>query len=95
MLYWEAIREVIRRGLHSFDFGRSQLDSGTYRFKQQWGARVVPLYYQYLLGGAAEMPSFAVQQQRMGLAVRLWKRLPLPLARVLGEPIRRRFPELL
>ena len=95
MLYWEAIREVIRRGLHSFDFGRSQLDTGTYRFKQQWGAHAVPLYYQYLLGDAAEMPSFAAQQQRMGLAVRLWKRLPLPLARVLGEPIRRRFPELL
>jgi hypothetical protein len=30
----------------------------------------------------------------MGLAVRLWKRLPLPVARVLGEPVRRRFPEV-
>ena len=95
LLYWEAIQEAIRRGLHAFDFGRSQWGTGTYRFKEQWGARAVPLYYQYLFRRPAEVPSFAAQQQRMGIAVRLWKRLPLPVARVLGEPIRRRFPELL
>lgn len=95
MLYWEAIRGAIGRGLHAFDFGRSQLDTGTYRFKEQWGARPEPLYYQYLFPGAAAVPSFAAQQQRMAPAVALWKRLPLPVARVLGEPIRRWFPELL
>jgi serine/alanine adding enzyme len=95
MLYWEAIQEAIRRGLRAFDFGRSQWDTGTYRFKEQWGARAVPLHYQYLFRGAGEIPTFAAQQQRMDLAVRIWKRLPLPVARVLGEPIRRRFPELL
>ena len=95
MLYWEAIRDAIRRGLHSFDFGRSQLATGTYRFKAQWGARVVPLYYQYLFRTGGDVPSFSAQQQRLGPAVRLWKRLPLSVARVLGDPIRRQFPELL
>jgi FemAB-related protein (PEP-CTERM system-associated) len=95
MLYWEAIQEAIRRGLHTFDFGRSQWDTGTFRFKAQWGASTVPLYYQYVLGASAHVPSFAAQQQRLGLAVKLWKQLPLPLARILGDPIRRRFPELL
>ena len=94
MLYWEAIQECIRRGLRAFDFGRSQPDTGTYRFKAQWGAAAVPLYYQYHPGDAA-VPRFAEQRQQMDLAVRLWQRLPLPLARLLGEPIRRRFPELL
>lgn len=94
MLYWEAIQESIRRGLRAFDFGRSQPDTGTYRFKAQWGAAGVPLYYQYRLRDAA-LPRFADQRRQMDLAARLWKRLPLPLARVLGEPIRRRFPELL
>jgi FemAB-related protein (PEP-CTERM system-associated) len=94
MLYWEAIQEGIRRGLRAFDFGRSQHDSGTYRFKAQWGAATVPLYYQYRLRDAA-VPRFADQRRQLDLATRLWKRLPLPLARVLGEPIRRRFPELL
>jgi CelD/BcsL family acetyltransferase involved in cellulose biosynthesis len=95
LLYWEAIREAIRRGLRCFDFGRSQWNTGTYRFKEQWGARAVPLHYQYLLRGSATVPSFAAQQQRLRFAVELWKRLPLPLARILGEPIRRRFPEVL
>jgi FemAB-related protein (PEP-CTERM system-associated) len=95
MLYWEAIQEAIRRDLHAFDFGRSQWNTGTYRFKEQWGARAVPLYYQYLFRDEGDVPSFAGQQRRMSIAVRLWKRLPLPVARVLGEPIRRRFPELL
>jgi FemAB-related protein (PEP-CTERM system-associated) len=95
VLYWEAIQESIRRGLRTFDFGRSQWNTGTYLFKEKWGASAVPLYYQYLLRGGAEAPTFSTQRHRMGLAVRLWKRLPVPVARVLGEPIRRRFPELL
>jgi serine/alanine adding enzyme len=95
MLYWEAIQGAIRRRMHTFDFGRSQWNTGTFLFKEKWGARAVPLYYQYLLRDAAEVPSFAAQQYRMGVAVWLWKRLPLSVARALGEPIRRRFPELL
>ncbi len=95
MLYWEAIQEAIRRGLRTFDFGRSQWNTGTFRFKEQWGARASPLFYQYLLAETAAPPSFGGQQDRLGFAVRLWKRLPLPVARALGDPIRRRFPELL
>src|SRR5262249_13964516 len=55
MLYWEAIQEAIRRRLRAFDFGRSQRDTGTYRFKEQWGAHAVQLYYQYLLAGTADV----------------------------------------
>lgn len=95
MLYWEAIQEAIRRGLRAFDFGRSQWDTGTFRFKEQWGARALPLYYQYVIPDAARIPNFADQRHRMEFAVRIWRRLPLPVARILGEPLRRRFPELL
>lgn len=94
-LYWEALQEAMRRGLRGFDFGRSQADTGTYRFKAQWGAQAVPLYYQYRLPAGAAVPSFAAEQARFALAARLWSHLPLPLARWLGEPVRRRFPELL
>src|SRR5262249_58677183 len=55
LLYWEAIQEAIRRRLRAFDFGRSQWDTGTFRFKEQWGARAVQLYYQYLLAGTADV----------------------------------------
>ena len=95
MLYWHAIRFAIERGLRRFDFGRSQPDSGTFRFKTQWGARPVPLFYQYVLGRAGRAPTLADQKHSFDLAIRVWQKLPLPVARVLGPPARRRFPEAL
>jgi FemAB-related protein (PEP-CTERM system-associated) len=95
VLYWEAMQAMIRAGVRRFDFGRSQWDSPTFHFKEQWGARAIPLSYQYALGTAAAAPRFAAQRQGFDLAVRGWKRLPLPVARWLGEPVRRLFPELM
>src|SRR5690606_20078873 len=33
LMYWEALSFAIDQGCRYFDFGRSTLDSGTYRFK--------------------------------------------------------------
>lgn len=95
LLYWSAIRFAIEAGLERFDFGRSQPGSGTFRFKSQWGAGPVPLHYQYVLGRAERAPTLAGQKQSFDLAVRMWQKLPLPLARALGPAARRRFPEAL
>jgi FemAB-related protein (PEP-CTERM system-associated) len=95
VLYWEALRQAIAHGAKRFDFGRSQRDSGTFQFKQQWGARPVQLHYQYVLGAAREMPTLAAQKGSLDLAVKLWRRMPLALAAPLGEVARRRFPEVL
>lgn len=95
VLYWEALQRAFARGAKRFDFGRSQWDSGTFLFKQQWGAKPVPLHYQYVLGTAQRFPTLADQKGGFGAAVELWKKLPLPVARVLGEPAKRLFPEVL
>ena len=95
VLYWEALQRALALGLRRFDFGRSQWESPTYRFKEQWGARPVPLHYQYVLGRGSHMPTLGSQKGGLSLAVSLWRRLPLPLARLLGEPAKRRFPEVL
>lgn len=95
VLYWEALQAAFLGGLAKFDFGRSQWNSPTFRFKEQWGAKPVPLHYQYVLGTARRVPTLAAQKGAFGLAVRLWRRLPLPLASALGEPAKRRFPEVL
>ncbi|PZN26053.1 MAG: FemAB family PEP-CTERM system-associated protein, partial [Proteobacteria bacterium] len=44
-LYWEVLDLAVREGCTSFDFGRSTVDAGTYRFKKQWGAQPVQLYW--------------------------------------------------
>lgn len=95
VLYWEALRRAIVRGLRRFDFGRSQWNSPTFRFKEQWGAKPVALHYQYALGSAGRMPTLAEQKGTLDLAVRIWRKLPLPLAAALGEPAKRLFPEVM
>ena len=95
VLYWEALRRGIVRGCSRFDFGRSQWGSGTFLFKEQWFARPVPLFYQYVLGKASRAPTIEDQKRAFGLAVTMWQRLPVPAAAVLGRHVKRLFPEAL
>lgn len=89
LLYWEAIRSAAADGLQQFDFGRSTRDSGTYRFKRQWGAEEEPLFwYRIPIGGRTV--SHAGESSRGGdLACRVWQRLPLAVTRQLGPRIRK------
>ncbi len=95
MLYWTALQHAIALGLRRFDFGRSQWHSGTFRFKEQWGAAPVPLFYQYALGRARRVPTLEDQKAGFALAVSAWRRLPLWMARPLGERVKRLVPEVL
>ena len=95
VLYWEALRRGIARGCSRFDFGRSQWGSGTFRFKEQWLAKPVPLYYQYVLGKASRAPTIEDQKHAFALAVTMWRRLPVPVAGALGRRVKRLFPEAL
>jgi serine/alanine adding enzyme len=88
-LYWEVLSLAIGHGCKSFDFGRSTVDSGTYRFKRQWGAEPVPLYwYRWERDGAGGEISVSEERGRaMHLATTLWQRLPLGIANALGPLI--------
>jgi serine/alanine adding enzyme len=86
-LYWEVLSAVIERGCRQFDFGRSTIDSGTYRFKRQWGAEPVQLYWHRWERDSASEPDSiqpAVQGRVMRYATAVWKRLPLGMANTLG-----------
>jgi FemAB-related protein (PEP-CTERM system-associated) len=82
LLYWDAIRYALERGCQIFDFGRSSPDSGTYEAKREWAARPSQLYWYGSATGSAD-PSRAGQ-----FAVRIWKRLPVPVATAGGYLIR-------
>jgi len=43
-MYWEVMRRAVDRGCRVFDFGRSKLDTGSYRFKKHWGFEPEPLF---------------------------------------------------
>lgn len=90
-VYWAFIERAASEGLGSFNFGRCTPGSGTHRFKQQWGSRDVPLYwYQRSRGEAAKTPS--PDDAAWSWGPRLWKKLPLPVAGLLGPRIVRGIP---
>lgn len=84
LLYWEALNRAIERGSRSFDFGRSTIDSGTYRFKKQWGAQPRQLYWHYHVRDGGEMPALNPGSGRYDLAMRVWRSLPLWVANSIG-----------
>ncbi len=90
LLYWAALQYACAQNYARFDFGRSSIDSGTYVFKKQWGAQPIQVYWQ-LLSKDPEQTSlaFAANESKYKIAVEAWKRLPLPVTKILGPAIRK------
>ncbi len=91
IMYWHLLSRAIQRGQPCFDFGRSTINSPTYRFKKQWGAQPAEAVWQYYLrrGSIGQMRP---ESGRFSLAIRLWRRLPVWLSRLLGPWIVRGIP---
>jgi FemAB-related protein (PEP-CTERM system-associated) len=88
-LYWEVIAASISCGCTSFDFGRSTLDSGTFKFKKQWGAQPLQLHWHRWerSGAAGKHAEPLAENGKMRLATAVWRRLPVRVANVLGPLI--------
>jgi len=90
--YWKVLQYAVDRHYRYFDFGRSSTRSGTYRFKEQWGAQPKQLYWHYHLNENRELPSINPDNPKYFLAINIWKRLPLILTNRLGPLIVRNLP---
>ncbi len=91
-LYWEVLKFAIKQNYSQFDFGRSSKNVGTYRFKQQWGARPKQLYWHYWLGNSESPPSLNPSNPKYALIIKVWKSLPVILANLLGPAIVKNLP---
>ena len=90
VMYWQLLRDACLAGYEWFHFGRSTIDSGPFHFKKQWGAEAVPLaWYAWQDGVRVGAPR---KSQNLQLASRLWRRLPLAVARRLGSHLIRHLP---
>ena len=92
VLYWEMIRDAAERGFQRFHLGRSTVGSGAARYKARWNAYPEPLYWNYHLVNAEELPALNPDNPRYALAIRAWQRLPLPVTRLLGPRLARLIP---
>jgi serine/alanine adding enzyme len=93
LLYWSLLEHAINEGHRAFDFGRSTPMEGTYRFKEQWGARPQPLYW-YVIGPSTRSGQFLADagSKVRTWAAAAWSRLPLPVANTIGPWIRGAIP---
>jgi FemAB-related protein (PEP-CTERM system-associated) len=87
-VYWHAIREACKKNIKRFDFGRSTPGSGTFEFKRRWGAEPLQLHWQYRERTPGQYSPKA-DGTSMSLAGWLWKKMPVPLTKIIGPGIRR------
>jgi FemAB-related protein (PEP-CTERM system-associated) len=91
LLYWTMMEECIRRGAHTFNFGRCSPGSGTHRFKQEWGTEDNALHWaQWSPTGVIATPSPDSAKYRW--ATKVWSRLPLPVTTTFGPFLARELP---
>jgi lipid II:glycine glycyltransferase (peptidoglycan interpeptide bridge formation enzyme) len=80
VLIWEAMRRATHAGV-TFDLGRAAPEQeGLVEFKTRWGGEAVPLAYDYW-PEASGLNTAKRDSGALGLAGRVWSRLPEALAR--------------
>ncbi|HET6724708.1 MAG TPA: FemAB family XrtA/PEP-CTERM system-associated protein [Gammaproteobacteria bacterium] len=88
-LYWSLIERAAERGARTVDFGRSKRGSGSYRFKELWGWEPRQLHYEYRLLKTESVPNLSPTNPKYRPLITAWKRLPVPLTRLIGPPLAR------
>ena len=86
-MYWEVMRRACERGYRLFDFGRSKVGTGAFAFKKNWGFEPTPLTYEFRLIKAKEIPDVNPLNPKFQAFIALWRRMPVPLTKLLGPPI--------
>ena len=92
LLYGSVLDYACQKGFRVFDFGRSTPGGGTYRFKEQWGAKPVPLHWYYWLSNGGPLPDLSPSNAKFRWAISVWQRLPLFVSERLGPSISRSIP---
>ncbi len=87
LMYWRVMRRAAEMGKTIFDFGRSKVDTGPYAFKKNWGFEPVPIVHAFCLRDGVEVPDINPLNPKYALMVATWKRLPLPVANLIGPHI--------
>lgn len=88
-MYWEVMRRATEKGVRVFDYGRSKVGTGSYRFKTHWGFEPEPLAYEYELVKAKTVPEINPLNPKYRYFIAAWQRLPLPVSNLVGPWISR------
>jgi len=92
LLYWGSLKFASELGYKLFDFGRSTPGEGTFRFKEQWGAKPIQLYWQYWIRNGGSLPNINPKNPKYQTAIRIWQKLPVKLTSLIGPYIVKNLP---
>ena len=90
-MYWDLMQRACERGIKVFDYGRSKKNTGSYHFKKHWGFTPEQLHYEYYLVRSRSLPDLSPNNPKYRAFIGIWKRLPLPLATLIGPYFARYF----
>jgi FemAB-related protein (PEP-CTERM system-associated) len=93
-MYWSLMAQSCKEGFKVFDFGRSKRDTGSFHFKSAWSMEVTELPYRYYLALGKEVPHMSPVDAKFQLPVRLWKKMPFALTKIIGPQLIRRIPSI-
>ena len=86
-MYWRLLCECAQKGVKIFDYGRSKKGTGSFSFKKNWGFEPEPLYYEYYLVKAKEMPDLNPLNPKYRLMINCWQKLPLKISQIIGPMV--------
>jgi len=92
LLYWEVLKFCINNGYKKFDFGRCSPDTGTHRFKKQWGGVEKQLYWHYFLNQKDKLPDLNPNNPRYNLLIKIWQKLPVFATNFIGPHLIKNIP---
>ncbi len=89
LMYYTLMCHARELGMDRFDFGRSKTGSGPYSFKKNWGFEPRPLTYAKWSAIGSEARDIDPNSDTYSRKIELWKKLPLPVANLIGPWIAR------
>jgi FemAB-related protein (PEP-CTERM system-associated) len=88
LLYWTFLAHVADKKIPIFDFGRSTINQGTYRFKKQWGAKPWLLTWHEAGKEQTEQTVETTSKARQFVET-VWQKMPLAVTNAIGPQIRK------
>ena len=91
-MYRQILSYAIKENYSFFDFGRSTLGAGTYKFKKQWGAVAYSHHWYYLLPKGEQKPELNPDNPKYKLIIFLWKLMPVWVTKLIGPHLIKHIP---
>ncbi|MBD78164.1 MAG: FemAB-like protein [Crocinitomicaceae bacterium] len=91
-MYWNILSYALESLVSVFDFGRSSIDAGTYKFKKQWGAEPKQCYWYTWVPEGETAPVLSPKNAKFDMAIKVWQKLPVWLTKIIGPPVVKNLP---